>query len=122
MSKNKGNRPGSAAVSTIPENVKRPADHQTASRDVTPEDTTVEWKGHEYTLTDDAKNDFEVLELLDDVESNPARFPKLLRALLGPEQFDTWKENSRGENGRVSTTDAGEFFRFLMGEANKGNS
>lgn len=121
MGKNKGSRPA-GTPSAIPENVKRPADHQTASRDVTPAETVVEWDGHEYTLTDDAKNDFEVLELLDDVEANPQRFPKLLRALLGPEQFDAWKNNARGENGRVRTDDAGKFFRHLMSEANKGNS
>jgi hypothetical protein len=110
---------------TIPANAKKPQDRQTAKADVVkPAATVVTWHDHEYSVDADAFNDLEVLEYITEAQSNeqPQLFVLALKAVLGKTEYNRYKNNARGENGRVSVEDAGAFFSAIMEAANQGNS
>lgn len=60
--------------------------------------------GFKYKLTDDARDDYELVELLSDYSEDPTVFPKIARRLLGPEQHKALKEHVRNKNGIVTNT------------------
>lgn len=63
----------------------------------------------------DAMNDFELFELLSDVESNAMLIPKAFKRVLGDESKRVLEE-LRNEKGRVTIDSAVEFFTALIGE------
>lgn len=78
--------------------------------------------GVKWTVDPDAADDFELLEDLDVIDSgNPARIPKVLRRILGEEQYPKALEALRDDKGRVSVTDAAQFF-YKIFEALNPNS
>lgn len=105
-------------ASTIPENVKQPADHRPAKDEVTgPQGFTVEWDGHEYFIEGENLDDAELLEFITD-----NNFIGALRAMIGPKQWAEYKKRARNESGKVTATGASEFLDHLLKEAERKNS
>lgn len=59
--------------------------------------------GFEYELLESIGNDYEVVELLSEIEDNPLVLTKLVVKILGKEQSDRLKNHVRDENGTVPT-------------------
>jgi hypothetical protein len=59
--------------------------------------------GFEFKIVDGVFDDWELFELLADVDSgNGMKIPAVLKKLLGAEQAAALKEHVRGEDGRVT--------------------
>lgn len=61
--------------------------------------------GFAFELREELADDYELLELIGEVDENPAKVDALLVKLLGKEQKNALKEHLRGENGIVKLTD-----------------
>ena len=60
--------------------------------------------GFEYTLDDNVTDDYELLELLIDIDNGQyTGITDMVQRLLGDEQKEQLKEHLRRENGRIST-------------------
>ena len=59
--------------------------------------------GFEYNVSKDVANDYELVEILGDLEENPLLLTKLVNKVLGKEQANKLKEHIRNEEGIVST-------------------
>lgn len=58
--------------------------------------------GFKYEISDENINDYELFEVMAEIDENPLLLPKLLKMLLGAEQKDALIEHLRDENGKVS--------------------
>ena len=58
--------------------------------------------GFKFEISDENINDYELFEVMSEIDENPLLLPKLLKMLLGTEQKDALIEHLRGENGKVS--------------------
>lgn len=58
--------------------------------------------GFKFKLDESVLNDYELLELIAEVEDNPAIITKIVKKVLGKET-EKLKDHVRDENGRVST-------------------
>lgn len=121
-----------AAASTTRKTATKPA----AKRPTTPQDrkpsaaevqkaealgttVTVELEGVEWQVTASALNDFELLEDIDAVDSgNPSRLPKVLRRMLGDDQYRKALDALRDEEGIVRVEKAAEFFYAIAAAVN----
>lgn len=59
--------------------------------------------GFEFEVTDDTLNNYELLEVLSEVDGNPLLVPKLVNVLLGEPQKKKLMEHLRKANGTVPT-------------------
>lgn len=59
-------------------------------------------KGFRYEIADERLNNFELLEVLAEVDENPLLMPKLLTLLLGDRQAKNLKNFLRNKEGFVS--------------------
>lgn len=60
--------------------------------------------GFEYTLDDNVTDDYELLEILIDIDNGKyTGITDMVQRLLGDEQKEQLKEHLRRENGRIST-------------------
>lgn len=59
--------------------------------------------GFEFEVTDDTLNDYQLLEILSEVDGNPLLVPKLVKVLLGEAQKKKLMEHLRTEKGNVPT-------------------
>ena len=59
--------------------------------------------GFDYTLSEFIGNDYEIIELLSELEDNPLGLTKLVVKILGKEQANKLKNHVRDENGTVPT-------------------
>ena len=57
--------------------------------------------GFEYEVADETLNNFELIEVLAEVDSNPLLVPKLVKMLLGEEQKNKLSNHVRNEKGIV---------------------
>ena len=57
--------------------------------------------GFEYEVADETLNNFELIEVLSEVDSNPLLVPKLVKMLLGEEQKNKLSNHVRNEKGIV---------------------
>lgn len=57
--------------------------------------------GFKYQIQKEQVENYEFIELIGEVEENPAIFPKVFKMLLGKEQVDTLKDHLRTEDGFV---------------------
>ena len=57
--------------------------------------------GFQYEVTDETLNDFQLIEVLADVDKNPLLLPKLVKMLLGDEQKEKLMDHLRTEKGSV---------------------
>jgi hypothetical protein len=76
----------------------------------------VTWEGHEYAVDPAVMDDVAVLEILADMEEKPYLLVKMIRVLLGDEQWERFKENHKDESGRLTVTRVGEFMTILNKE------
>lgn len=61
--------------------------------------------GFEYTLDEEALDDYELLEILSEIDNgNDSLIPKVARLILGNEQLNDLKEHVRNEKGKVPAT------------------
>ena len=58
--------------------------------------------GFEFEISDEALNNYELIETLAEVDANPLLIPKLLNQLLGKEQQQKLKDHVRDKKGFVS--------------------
>ena len=75
--------------------------------------------GFEFELSDEAVDNYELLEILTDIDKGQGK--KIVDAidmLLGEEQRNRLKEHVREKNGRVSTKAMWKEFVSILGEAN----
>lgn len=57
--------------------------------------------GFKFEVTDEALNNYELIEILADVDTNPLLVPKLVKMLLGAEQAQALKDHLRTDEGIV---------------------
>lgn len=57
--------------------------------------------GFEYEVSDDAMNNFELIEVLAEVDTNPLQLPRLVKMLLGDDQKKKLADHLRTETGTV---------------------
>jgi len=57
--------------------------------------------GFNYEIADETLNDYELFELISEVDGNPLLLPKLVKKLLGDKQKDNLINHVRGEDGRA---------------------
>lgn len=80
---------------------------------------TVEFEGAEWEVTANALNDFELLEDIDAIDSgNPARLPKVLRRMLGEDQYRKALDALRDDAGVVRVEKGVEFFYAIAAAVN----
>lgn len=103
---------------TAPTRAKRPTDRRKpASKTL-----TVEVAGQTWTVQPEALDDFRFLGYLDEVDAgNGARLPRVLRMLLGSEQYEQVMEAIADDSGRVSVKAGAEFIGELFEALPQGN-
>ena len=57
--------------------------------------------GFEYKISEETLNNYELLEVISEVDTNPLLLPKTIKLLLGEEQAKKLKEHLRTESGIV---------------------
>jgi hypothetical protein len=57
--------------------------------------------GFEFEISESALNNYELFEVLSEVDSNPLKMPQMVNLLLGEEQKKTLMEHLRTEDGTV---------------------
>ena len=57
--------------------------------------------GFEFEIQDDALNNYELVEVLADVDTNPLLLPRLVKMLLGEDQKNKLTDHVRTETGTV---------------------
>lgn len=103
-----------ASTTAIPESAKRPADRKAkASKDGS---RNVTIRGLEITVSGDALDDFELLDDLDALDQgNAARFPSVLRRLIGKDSYKAAMDILRDpDSGRVSVESGATFVSEVL--------
>lgn len=59
--------------------------------------------GFEFCIEKERVENYELVELLGEVDSNPILLPKVVRLFLGDEQTERFKNHLRDDKGFVST-------------------
>jgi len=57
--------------------------------------------GFEYAIDEEVLNDYELVEVIGEIDENPFAIAKVVKMLLGKEQQDALKDHCRNENGHV---------------------
>jgi len=78
--------------------------------------------GFEYQVDPDALNDMELMEKLAEVEENPLKLPKVIRAVLGNAQKDAFYNHYRAENGKVPVDVISAAFVEILSANNQGKN
>lgn len=78
---------------------------------------TCEVDGIPVCIRRDAMDDIDVMEMLGDMQDgNQFVMPRLMRSVLGAEQYANVKASLADENGRTAASDMVAFFGAVMGE------
>jgi len=78
--------------------------------------------GQDWMIDKDALDDFELLDDLGEIEAgNASRLPRVLRRLLGAEQYKTALDSLRGDDGKVRVEAGAEFVREIFEALPQGN-
>ena len=75
--------------------------------------------GFRYEITTERLKNFELLEILSEVDENPLLLPKVLNLLLGERQSKNLKNYLRDEEGLVSTDKIRETIEDIFAAQNK---
>ena len=75
--------------------------------------------GFRYEITTELLNNFELVEILSEVDENPLLLPKMLNLLLGEHQSKNLKNYLRDEEGLVSTDKIREALEDIFAAQNK---
>lgn len=92
-------------MASVPANAKQPQDHKTAKSEAKGKDTTVIYGEREYIIPSDALDNVEILEWIED-----EKYIKAIRAILGKDQWNVFKEDVRDPKGHVPVS---EFEPFI---------
>ncbi|MGX7096427.1 hypothetical protein ACWOBL_06180 [Gemella bergeri] len=65
--------------------------------------TGVTKSGFTYSILEKNLNNYELVEVLGEVDTNPLLLPKVLKLLLGKEQVEKLKNHLRGADGIIDT-------------------
>lgn len=65
--------------------------------------TGVTKSGFAYSILEKNLNNYELVEALGEVDTNPLLLPKVLKLLLGKEQVEKLKNHLRGADGIIDT-------------------
>ena len=65
--------------------------------------TGITKSGFTYSISEKNLNNYELVEVLGEMESNPLLLPKVLRLLLGNNQTEKLKNHLRDDDGVIST-------------------
>jgi len=105
-------------MTDIPAGAKRPQDHQPAKAEAVDPTEPVSFTYNEvdYVIDPAFRDD---VELLEDLENG--HYLKVCRRIVGERQWDRWKDQARGENGRISVAAAEAFLGVLFEELGAGN-
>lgn len=57
--------------------------------------------GFEFSIDDETLNNYELLEVISEVDGNPLKLPQLMTMLLGVKQAKSLKDHVRNEKGMV---------------------
>lgn len=76
-------------------------------------------KGFRYEIADERLNNFELLEVLAEVDENPLLMPKLLTLLLGERQAKNLKNFLRNKEGFVSVDQISETIAEIFDKQQK---
>lgn len=79
--------------------------------------------GFTYEVGDDTINNFELIEVLAEVDTNPLLLPKLVKMLLGEDQKKKLADHLRTESGTVPLDAiSAEITEIFLGEKLKNSS
>ena len=79
--------------------------------------------GFEFTLEDETLDDYELLEVLQEIDAGAyEKTTGMVKMLLGEEQKNALKDHISDEHGRVSTTRLMEEVMEIFEESNKGKN
>ena len=110
----------------IPEGAKKPTDHkksvELAKAEAQGTDIVIEYNGITYVLEREVIDDVELLELIGDMTSNPILLPKVIRTILGLDQWAKFKDSNRNEAGRIPSGCMRELFELLDTAAGKSSA
>lgn len=80
-------------------------------------------KGFEYLISDEAVDDFELLEDLAKIsDGDPSSTVKAMARLLGEDQLKKMKDFYRSESGRVKASDLMGAFKEIMQASKEGKN
>ena len=65
--------------------------------------TGITKSGFAYSISEKNLNNYELVEVLGEMESNPLLLPRVLRLLLGKDQTEKLKNHLRDDDGVIST-------------------
>lgn len=69
----------------------------------------VDIDGFEVTYDQEVLDDFELVELIAEVEIYPHKLPLLLKRIFDDDQYQAIKDKFRDKNGRVPSQEIGDF-------------
>lgn len=75
--------------------------------------------GFEYEITEENLDNYELVEVLGEMEENPLVIAKIVNLLLGKEQANDLKDHVRSESGIVSSEKMGEEIKHIFESVNK---
>lgn len=76
--------------------------------------TGVTKTGFAYSVLEKNLKNYELVEVLGELESNPLALPKVLKLLLGKEQTDKLKDHVRDKDGIVDTEKISDELRDIF--------
>ena len=76
--------------------------------------TGVTKSGFTYSVLEKNLKNYELVEVLGELESNPLVLPKVLKLLLGKEQTDKLKDHVRDKDGIVDTEKISDELRDIF--------
>lgn len=75
--------------------------------------------GFEYEILEENLNNYELVEVLGELEENPLLIARVVNLLLGKEQADRLKNHLRTENGTVPTDNMSEEIMEIFNSQNE---
>ena len=75
--------------------------------------------GFEYEILEENLNNYELVEVLGELEENPLLLARVVNLLLGKEQADRLKNHLRTENGTVPTDKMSEEIMEIFNSQNE---
>jgi len=75
--------------------------------------------GFEYEILEENLNNYELVEVLGELEENPLLIARVVNLLLGKEQADRLKNHLRTENGTVPTDQMSEEIMEIFNSQNE---
>ena len=74
------------------------------------EENIITINGIDYTVNVDfLEDDYELVELLDEIEERPTRYPRLIKRVTG-DKYEATKDSLRNERGKVTMEAMGEWW------------